>query len=57
MAVIDWNGKLEEVVKEKINWDILGVELEMAEENEQKGDFHWYEELEGNTPYEKLELV
>jgi len=57
MAEIDWNGKLEKVVREKIDWDILGVELEMAEEEEKKGDFHWYEELEGNTPYEKLKLL
>jgi len=57
MAEIDWNGKLEEVIRERIDWDILGVELEMAEEDEKKGDFHWYEELEGNTPYEKLRLL
>jgi len=37
---IDWNGKLEEVVREKINCDILGVDLEMVEEDEKKGDFH-----------------
>jgi len=29
----------------------------MAEEEEEKGDFHWYEELEGNIPYEKLKLL
>jgi len=57
MAEIDWNGKLEEVVREKIDWDILGGELEMAEEDEEKGDFHWYDELEGNSPYKKLKLL
>jgi len=29
----------------------------MAEEGEEKGDFHWYDQLEGNTPYEKLKLL
>jgi len=29
----------------------------MAEEDEEKGDFHWYDQLEGNTPYEKLKLL
>jgi len=57
MAEIDWSGKLEKVIREKIDWDILGVELEMAEEEEKKGDFHWYEELEGSTLYEKLKLL
>jgi len=57
MAEIDWNGKMEEVVTEKIDWDILGVELEMEEEEKKKADFHCYEELEGNTPYEKLKLL
>jgi len=45
------------VVREKIDWDILGGELNMAEEEEEKGDFYWYEELEENTPYEKLKLL
>ena len=54
MAEIDWNGKLEEVVREKIDWDILGGELNMAEEDEKKGDIHWYDQLEGDTPCEKL---
>jgi len=54
IAEIDWNGKLEEVVREKIDWDILSRELNMLEEDEEKGDFHWYDELEGNTPNEKL---
>jgi len=57
MAEIDWNGKLEEVVREKIDWDILRVELEMAKEDEEKGDFHWYDKLEGSTPSEKLKLL
>jgi len=57
MAEIDWNGKLEEVLREKIDWDILGGELHMAEEDEEKGDFHWYDQLKGNTPYEKLKLL
>jgi len=56
MAEIDWNGKLEEVVKEKIDWDTLRGELEMAEEDRKKGDFHWYDKLEGNILYEKLKL-
>jgi len=33
------------------------VELEITKEDEEKGDFHWYEELEGNTPYQKLKLL
>jgi len=37
MAEIDWNGKLEVVVRKKIDWDILGGELERAEEEEKKG--------------------
>ena len=45
------------MVREKIDWDILGGELEMAEEDEEKGDFHWYDQLEGNTTYEKLKLL
>jgi len=57
MAEIDWNRKSEEVLQEKIDWDILGGELHMAEEDEEKGDFHWYDQLEGNTPYEKLKLL
>jgi len=57
MAKVDWNRKLEEVVREKIDWDILGGKLEMVEEDEKKGDFHWYKELEGNTLYEKLKLL
>jgi len=57
MAEIDWNGKLEEVLREKIYWDILGGELHMAEEDEEKGDFHRYNQLEGNTQYEKLKLL
>ena len=57
MAEIDWNRKSEEVLQEKIDWDILGGELHMAEEDEQKGDFHWYDQLEGNTPYKKLKLL
>jgi len=57
MAEMDWNGRLEEVVREKIDWHILGGELNMAEEDEEKGDFHWYDELEGDTPYKKLKLL
>jgi len=57
MAEIDWNGKLEEVVREKIDWDILSGELNIVEEDEEKGDFHWYNELEGDTPYKKLKLL
>jgi len=57
MAEIDWNGKLEEVVREKIDWDILRGELNMMEEDKEKGDFHWYDQLEGNTLYEKLKLL
>jgi len=57
MAEIDWNGKLEEVEREKIDWDILGGELKMVEEDEEMRDFHWYDKLEGNTPYEKLKLL
>ena len=57
MAEIDGNGKSEEVVREKINWDILGGELNMVEEDEKKVDFHWYDQLEGETPYEKLKLL
>ena len=45
------------MVKEKIDWDILGVELEMAEEDEEKEDFHWYDQLEGDTTYKKLKLL
>jgi len=29
----------------------------MAEQDEAKGDFHLYDQLEGNTPYEKLKLL
>jgi len=31
---------LEEVIREKIDWDILGVELELAEEDKKKGNLH-----------------
>ena len=57
MAEIDWNGKLEEVVREKIDWDILRGEVNMAEEDDEKRDFYWYHQLEGNTQYEKLKLL
>jgi len=50
MAEIDWNGKLEEVVREKTNWDILGVQLEMAEEDKKMRDFHWYVLWPGKRP-------
>jgi len=29
----------------------------MVEEDEEKRDFCWYNQLEGNTPYEKLKLL
>jgi len=29
----------------------------MVEEDEEMGDFHWYDELEGNTTYEKPKLL
>jgi len=45
------------MVREKIDWDILSGELNRMEEDEEKGDFHWYNELEGDTPYEKLKLL
>jgi len=54
---MDWSGKLEEVLREKIDWAILGVKLEMTEEDEKNGDFSWYDELEGETPYEKIKLL
>jgi len=57
MAEEYWNGKLEEVVRENIGWDIVGGELELAEKDEEKGDFHWYDKLEGNILYEKLKLL
>jgi len=57
MPEIDWNGKLEEVLREKIDWDILAGELHIAQEDEEKGDFHWYDQLEGNTLYKKLKLL
>ena len=44
------------MVREKIDWDILRGELHIVEEDEEKEDFHWYDELEGNTSYEKLKL-
>jgi len=47
---------LEEVVREKIDWDILGGELHIAEEDEELRDFHWYDQLEGDTLYKKLKL-
>jgi len=40
MTEMDWKVKLEEVVREKIDWDIPGVEQEMVKEDEEKGDFH-----------------
>jgi len=56
MVKVDWNGKLEEMVSENINWSILGVELDMVEEDRKKGYFHWYYQLEEDTPYQKLKL-
>jgi len=54
---MDWRGKLEEELREKIDWAILRGKLEIAEEDEKKEDFHWYDELESETLYEKLKLL
>jgi len=57
MAEIKWNRKLEEVVREKLDWDTLRGELHMLKKYKQKGNFHWDDQLEGDTPYKKLKLL
>jgi len=56
-AEMDRSRKLEEVLREKIDWAIIGGELEMAEEDKRNRDFSWYDKLEGKTLYEKLKLL
>jgi len=57
MAEIEWCRKLEKVIREKVDWDILKAELDIAREDEEKGNFNWYKGQERDTPYDKLKSL